>query len=334
MDGGNSPWYVLVRRYATPAGYSQIEAEGMGADSVKNFKGDGEGAAAILERHQRRLALADCADERQQLGAQRLFANNFRLVNFYIGARRMLAGFFHEGRGIEASSSAAGVNVEDDDVLPGVVERQVLVRLEEAQLAHALGADAAGGKVGDASRLKLQAHVGDVHFIAEDGQADGANFFHRRAREGEHDVEVVDHQVEDDINIERARREDAEPMDFEEHWLGQQRYRGAHRRVEALELPHLNGAARALGEADELVSFGQRSDQGLLNQDVNPRLHQGAGNFQMRNSRHGDDGGVRLAASQECIEIGKALAFKFGGDALRPRRIAITNPGKFDFAST
>ena len=52
--------------------------------------------------------------------------------------------------------------VDEEQVLAGVVDRDVLMRLEEAQFAHALGADAAGGEVGDASGGELDADVGDI----------------------------------------------------------------------------------------------------------------------------------------------------------------------------
>ena len=67
-------------------------------------------------------------------------------------------------------------DVDQEEVFAGEVQREVLPGLEEAQLADALGADAAGGEVGDATGFELDADVGDVGFVREDGQADGADF--------------------------------------------------------------------------------------------------------------------------------------------------------------
>lgn len=76
------------------------------------------------------------------------------------------------------------------------------MRLEEAQFADALGADATGSEVGDAAGFELDTHVGDVGFGGEDGEADGANFADLRFCEGKDDVEIVDHEVEDNVDVE------------------------------------------------------------------------------------------------------------------------------------
>jgi hypothetical protein len=52
----------------------------------------------------------------------------------------------------------------------------------------------------------------------------------------------VDHQVEHDIHIERARAEDAETVHLEEHRLGEQWECSANGRVKALEVSHLRDA--------------------------------------------------------------------------------------------
>jgi hypothetical protein len=89
-------------------------------------------------------------------------------------------------------------------ILARVVDGDILARLKEAQLADALGGDARGGEVGHAAGFEFDAHVGDVHLGRENRQADGAHLAHRRIGEGEHDVEIVDHQVEHHVHIERA----------------------------------------------------------------------------------------------------------------------------------
>ncbi len=53
-------------------------------------------------------------------------------------------------------------HVDDEQILAGIVDGEVLVGLEEAQLAHRLGADPAGGEVGHTAGGEFQANVGDV----------------------------------------------------------------------------------------------------------------------------------------------------------------------------
>jgi len=50
------------------------------------------------------------------------------------------------------------------------------VGLEETELANLLGRNAAGGEVGYAAGVEFDADVGDVGFVGQDGQADGADF--------------------------------------------------------------------------------------------------------------------------------------------------------------
>ena len=94
------------------------------------------------------------------------------------------------------------VDADGQELLAGEVEREVLVRLEETELANLLGGDAAGGEVGDAAGFEFDAYVGDVGLAGENGQPDGADFADGRIGEAENDVEVVNHEVEDDVDVE------------------------------------------------------------------------------------------------------------------------------------
>ena len=128
---------------------------------------------------------------------------------------------------------------EDQHFLATVVERNILPRLKETQLAHPLGGNPAGREIRDAARFQLQTHVRNVHFSRQNRQADRANFLDRRLGKCQHDVEIVNHQIEHDIHIQRTRSKHAQPVHLEKHGLRQQRNRGAHRRIEALEVSDL-----------------------------------------------------------------------------------------------
>ncbi len=166
-------------------------------------------------------------------------------------------------------------NIDQERILPGVVNGDVLVGLEEAELPDALGADAAGGEVGDAAGLELHADVGDVHFARENGQANGADFAHRGVDKAEDDVEIVDHEVEDDIDIERAGREDAEAVRLKKHGLVEVRGDGRDSRVETLEMANLKDAAVCFSQRDESVCFFDGGDERLFHKDVDACGKQG-----------------------------------------------------------
>ena len=65
---------------------------------------------------------------------------------------------------------------------------------------------------------------------------------HGRLNEAENDVEVVHHEIEDDVDVERARGEDAEPVGLEEHGHVDIGVDGEDGGVEALEMTDLKDA--------------------------------------------------------------------------------------------
>src|SRR5690606_33526989 len=96
---------------------------------------------AIVSGHPWSALLAHSSDEVFDLTPQRFFFFNRQVA---AGNRRL---------------RAAAVEPERLDLLLGVIDRDVGIALKDAQLAHAIAADAAGGEVGDAAGRELQAHV-------------------------------------------------------------------------------------------------------------------------------------------------------------------------------
>ncbi len=160
------------------------------------------------------------------------------------------------------------VDVYGEEFLAGEVEGEILVGLEEAELADLLGGDAAGGEVGDAAGFELDAYVGDVGFAGDDREADGADLFDRGVGEGEDDVEVVDHEVEDDVDVERARGEDAEAVGLEEHGVVERGQGGGDGGVEALEMADLHDAVVLLREGKNVVGLVEGGGEGFFDEGV------------------------------------------------------------------
>ena len=107
-----------------------------------------------------------------------------------------------------------------------------------------------------------------------------------------HNVEIVNHQIEHDIDVEGPRGELANPMDLKIHRLANVWSQRDHRGIEALEMSHLENRVALLGGANHSIGFFERSRDWLLDQDVNPRLEQTTRDFAVRFSRHGNAGGV------------------------------------------
>ena len=171
--------------------------------------------------------------------------------------------------GVEGGGRGGGSRyVDEEQVFAGEIEGEVLAGLKEAELADGLGRDAAGGEVGDAAVFELEANVGDIDLAGEDGKADGADLADWAGDEGEDDVEVVDHEVEDDVDVEGARGEDAEAVALEEHGAVEMRAGGDDGGVEAFEVAGLDDAVVLRGEAQDGVGVFEACGEGLFNQEV------------------------------------------------------------------
>ncbi len=185
-----------------------------------------------------------------------------------------------------------GVDVDGEELLTGEVEGEILVGLEEAELADLLGGDAAGGEVGDAAGVELDADVGDVGFGRYDGQADGADLFYGRVGEGQDDVEVVDHKVEDDVDVEGARGEDAEAVGLEEHGVVEGREGGGDGGVEAFEVTDGEDAVVLRCEGEESIGFFEGGGEGFFDQSVDVVAEELGGDGGVVEGGDADGGGV------------------------------------------
>src|SRR2546425_13123238 len=84
------------------------------------------------------------------------------------------------------------VHTEHKHILTGIVDRNVLLRLEKSQLAHALSRNPAGGEVGHAARIEFHPDVRYVSFSREDWQTYAGDFFDRRGNEWGKNVQVME----------------------------------------------------------------------------------------------------------------------------------------------
>src|SRR5262249_37226848 len=125
-----------------------------------------------------------------------------------------------------------------------------------------------------------------------------------RARvEGVQDLEVVDHQVEDDVDVETARGEDGETLDFEEARRSADSQERLDGRVVELDVADGEDSPGGLARFDHAVGFGEARGDGLLDEDVEATAEEGAAEVGMGDGRRGDDGGFDAAG--EVVEIGE-----------------------------
>src|SRR5215475_9048623 len=86
----------------------------------------------------------------------------------------------------------------DADILIGIIEQNILIALSHRQRADLLLRGPAGSDRGQAATGKPDLHVRHIFDIGRYRGAHGANAMRAGANEIEHDVEVMNHQVEHD----------------------------------------------------------------------------------------------------------------------------------------
>ena len=138
----------------------------------------------------------------------------------------------------------------------------------------------------------------------------------RAVHQRQHQVEVVDHQVEDHRHVGAARleRRDAGGLDIERRAdaAGQRAVRGG----EPLQVPDLQHAVAGGGQGGEVVGLGQRGGDRLFHQHVLAGPQRGGGQGVVRLGRGGDD--QRVAGLQQGgkVQVGGAGLPADGAGAL------------------
>ena len=183
-------------------------------------------------------------------------------------------------------------------VLAGEIERDVFVLLKEAHLADALGGNAAGGDVGDRSGGELDARLRDVHFIGDHRNADGFQVGDRRIDQREQDIQIVNHHVVDHIDVEAARRKNAEAVNFEKHRARNDRLHRDDRGIEAFHVANLQDASGAFGGGDQSVGLVERGGHGLFDEHIDASFEKAAADAGVIFRGNGDADGVELFGEQ------------------------------------
>ena len=122
--------------------------------------------------------------------------------------------------------------------------------MKEPQLPCFFETDTARREIRHTPVLKFHARIGNIGLVREHRNANGPNFADGRRHQTQNDVEVVNHQVEDDIDIETPGRERGEPVDFEKLRAGRKFARGCNGWVESLDMAYLQDALVAFRRFD------------------------------------------------------------------------------------
>src|SRR5580704_1906952 len=168
------------------------------------------------------------------------------------------------------------------------------MRLEESELADPFRTDATGGEVGDASGFELDADVGDIHLRGKDGQADSMQVANWGLGNAQDNIEVVNHQVQDHVNIESPRGEDAETVGFEEHGAIQPGLNRGNGGVESFEMADGEDAVVLLREGEQIGGLGCVGCDGLLDEHIDASREQRRSSCMMCGGGNADGCRVKL----------------------------------------
>src|SRR6185369_6937861 len=143
--------------------------------------------------------------------------------------------------------------------------------LEEAHLPDLLSADSRRSDVRPRTRREFEPRIRCVDFVRENCDPHGVNVCHLNifADEPLHDVEIVNHQVEYDVDVERARGELADAMNLEVNRFADVWSQRNHRGIEALEMSDLKNCVAACGGFDHAIGFVERARDRFFDEDVN-----------------------------------------------------------------
>jgi hypothetical protein len=304
-------------------------------DLARDFDGEVEGAFGAFAADDGGGLFADAADEGLEFEFEGFvlfdgdgFAHDFFSAEFADDGG--VAGgekFFQEG-GFFFAFAGDAVN---ETFLRAVIEGDVAgvrAAAEDADFAHAFGADAAGGEVRDATVRKTEAGVGDVLAFAQDGNADGIDAGDGRFDEGEDDVEIVDHEVEDDADVGAARWVGRKAMGLDEAWFGGDAFHVAEGGVEAFDVADLKDEAILLGNLDEFGGLGGGFGHGLLDEEMLAGGEELARDVEV--GVRGRDDAERVGTGEGGFEGREDLRAALGGDLLGGGGVRIVNAGELE----
>ena len=207
----------------------------------------------------------------------------------------------------------------------GQVEREVTVRLEQPETADPLARDPAGGGQRHRAIRELYPRVGDVEMGAQEREP-GRPYFggFRAAGQPQHQVEIVNHQVEHDRDIGAPRLERREPLALDVPRPVEIGLRGAKGAIVALDVPHLELHLAPRRRGDEGIGLGDRGREWLLHQHRHaapecPKAHR-------RVRRRGDRDGHGLDPGQQRVEVAEGGHPQLPGHLGGTRLVGVVHP--------
>ena len=109
----------------------------------------------------------------------------------------------------------------------------------------------------------------------------------------------MDHEVEDDIDIQGTRGEDAEAMRLKKHGVVEQGTNSLDNGVESFQMAGLQDAVVLRGEVDELVGLFEGGGERFFDEDIDASGKQRGGHGGVLRRGNGHGGGVQAGLGSE-----------------------------------
>src|SRR5207245_8226664 len=149
-------------------------------------------------------------------------------------------------------TAARASEITDGGVIRSVVNHNIIAWLKEAHLANLFGAHARSRDVCHRARSKFESRVRSIYLVSQNWNADGMQRSHLDIFSDQplHDVQIVNHQVQDHIYVQRARSELTDTMDFEIDRVAHVRPQRDQRGIESCGVTELQKRAGWRGGSD------------------------------------------------------------------------------------
>src|SRR5262249_1164347 len=136
------------------------------------------------------------------------------------------------------------------------------------------------------------AGVGYVSPWRDNRHTGGPNLGHRAPYHGQHYIDIVNHEVHDDIDIQAPRSKYTEPVRLKEPGRSCYDPRRRYRGVEPLEVTDLQNGFTLLSKLHHVVGLFQRSRYRLFYQNRDAGFQEFAGDLMVENSWYRQADGI------------------------------------------
>ena len=191
--------------------------------------------------------------------------------------------------------------------------------------------DTTGLELGDAARSIAEPGLGPVEIAPGSAGAGRLQRFDFGAETTRQPIEIVQHEVLDDVDVESARARRMHPTNANPARRPGTRERLPPARVVPLDLSDLQNPAEGLRAQDEPASFRRIAGERLLDEQIEPRLEQVEPRLDVGRGRNGDDRGIDSRQSPQIIEGLRAV---FARELLGPGCVPIDDRRELAVAIT